>query len=129
MYDIIKCEDKLKIPRSFTIYNIDIKKEPFKTNCFNRKLETYFIKDGKFFKEKNNELIEIFYTGFVTFYTHFFDDPPTEQIYISYIAEFKDGKVLYIKISEFKKYCIKKENLKANFFMTLFNLFKFYLRK
>jgi hypothetical protein len=81
------------------------------------------------YKEKSGVYEEISYTGFLNFYTHFFDEnPSTVQYHLSYLADFNKGKLNYIILNNFKEYDIQKETLKANFFLTIFNLFKNYFR-
>lgn len=125
---MIRCEDQFKIPEKLMFSDINWGKEPFKTSCFKKKFDNYLIKEGFLFLEKNDQLIKIPYSGFVNFDTFFFDEnPSTKQFYLSYISEFINGKLLYINLVEFKEYDVAKESVKANFFLTIFNLFKNYL--
>jgi hypothetical protein len=129
MHDIIVCSDPFPIPEGLRFLQTNWSLEPFKTNCLSKKFDQYKIYKKKLYKNINGEYKQIQYDGFLTFYTHFFDDPPKKQIYVSYIAEFKSGKLIYILINEFKEYDVQKESIKANYFLTLFNLFKNYIKK
>ena len=129
MHDIITCHEPLSIPQSLKVLNLDWRFEPFKTNISN-KFDKYIIYNKQLYKSKNEIYEEIPYTGFLNFYTHFFDEKPaTVQYYVSYLAEFNKGKLNYILLSNFKEYNIKKESLKVNYLITIFDLFKKYLKK
>jgi hypothetical protein len=128
--DIINCYDPLPIPKDLKFLKVDWKLEPYKTNCLSGKFEKYLIFKKKLYKEIDGFYSEIPYSGFITFYTHFFNEPPTKQIYVSYIAEFEKGRLNLILLNDFKVYDLKKESMKINYLLTIFNLFKnCYLKK
>lgn len=129
MHDIITCQDPLPIPEGLKSLQTDWRFEPFKTNCLSKKIEKYVIFKKRLYKEVGGICEKIEYDGFITFYTHFFNDPPTKQMHVSYIAEFKKGKLMYVLLNEFREYNVQKESIKANYFLTLFNLFKSYTKK
>jgi hypothetical protein len=128
MYDIITCYDPIPVPDGLKFLDVDWRFEPFKTNCLSKKFENYLIFKNRLYKDSNKLYEEVSYNGFLTFYTHFFDDLNTKQMHVSYMAEFKKGKLNYILLNDFREYDVKKESIKANYFLTIFNLFKTYLK-
>ena len=100
MYDIITCHEQLQLPDKFKSLSSDWRFEPFKTNCLRRKFEKYIIYNKQLFKEVNGLYEKINYNGFLSFYTHFFDeDPHTVQYHLSYLAEFDKGNLNYILLN------------------------------
>lgn len=124
MFDIITCHHPFIIPDKLKFLDVDWRFEPFKTNCLSCKNDKYLIFAKRLYKENNDLYEEIPFNGFLVFYTHFFDDQNTKQFYVSYLTEFNKGILNYILLNDFREYDIQKENIKSNFFLTIFNLFK-----
>jgi len=111
MYDFIICQKKLPVPENFL--NLDFSKEPFRTSSLSKNFNNYLIsKDGFFYRQKNDSLEKINYSGFIYFSTHFFNEPHTKQYYISFFCSFKQGVLEELSLDGTKEYSIKDYDLK-----------------